>query len=265
VIDMKTTVKLWVPALIFIAAAIAIPMLSIMAHLQDDAAFATAYGCVLAMSAPLAAFFAARAVTIELSAKAFRGKWMIFVTTAACTCIVVIINVVANLTRLFTYTVEPWEIYGFYLVISISEEAYFRIFLVLGTIMMLSVKNKAVGFTGTAVVAGLAFAGALSASVEVKIVLILLSVAAFAMVAIPFKKNEKGSSPVSSVVAVVISAIGFSLAHFNVYVAYPEMLVATLLAGGVMAVFLAITRNPFVPITAHFCNNLLALRGIIIN
>jgi membrane protease YdiL (CAAX protease family) len=43
------------------------------------------------------------------------------------------------------------------------------------------------------------------------------------------------------------------------------MLWATFIGGGTMAAFLIYSRNPFVPILAHFSNNLASLRGVVIN
>ena len=261
---MRKTVILWMPAAILIAGFALLTGWSIYAHFTDDPAFSTSYTYVLVMLAPLIAFIVNRTIKIDRNADKIGGMFNILVSTASCAAIVILVNVIANITRMFAFNVEPWEIYAFYLAISIAEEVYYRIFIVLGIIMLLSSRNKAIGITGTIVISVLAIATSLAETVT-KIPMIVVSIIIFIAFTLPVKRSNKKLAIIPSIVAVVVSGVTFSLAHFRVYAEYPEMLVATLIGGLVMATFLAVTRNPFVPITAHFLNNLAALRGIVIN
>lgn len=66
------------------------------------------------------------------------------------------------------------------------------------------------------------------------------------------------------IAAVILDGIIFSLAHYEVYLSSPSMMLATLLGGMVLAFFFIYTKNPFVTIFAHVLNNFLAAGGILL-
>ena len=249
-----------------IAAAAIFAINEIGTEIATENGFAMSCSVILVMLAPLLAFMMIRKIKIEKNPSAFGGGMKIFISTAICTAIVVLINVIANLTRTLTFQVESWEIYGFYLSISVSEEVYYRLFIVLGVFFLISSRNKIFGILGAAVVTAITIYAGFEIDLIVKIALLLASVAVFLVFKLVLGGcRKRGLSTVYMMPGIIISAITFSLAHWNVYSAYPEMMIATLLGGGSMAAFLVATRNPFVPIFAHFINNLASLRGIIIN
>jgi hypothetical protein len=262
---MNLPIKIWVPASLMIAAAAVFATYEITIKGMTEIGFAKSCSIILVMLSPLLAFLVLRKVSVEKKPSQFGGGWRIFISTAICTAAVVLINVVANLTRTFAFQVETWEIYGFYVLIAVSEEVYYRVFIVYGLIYLLSTRNKIVGVLGATCVVVLAIYAGFQLDPMIKIALLGASVLVFLVYQLVPSKRKEHVNMVFSIPACIVSAVMFSLAHWNVYAAYPEMTIATLLGGGVMAAFLVVTRNPFVPIFAHFTNNLLSLRGIIIN
>ena len=237
----------------------------VVAHSGDAAAFARSSACILVMLTPVAVYLVAGKLTATKKTSHFGGSIKTFVTTAVCTAAVIIVNVIAGLQWPSPGQALPWEIYGFYLAISVGEEVYYRLVLCWGILALMSSKNRVLGAIEAALVSALGFIGGFQASVELRMAWILVSILAFAVFYIAAGRAERNVPKWAIVVAVAVSSVSFSMAHWNVYQKEPEMLWAMGIGALIMASFLLATRNPFVPFVAHFGNNLMALQGIVIN
>jgi len=232
---------------------------------QANVKFAEACMLVLVLVSPVVIYLATGRLRITKSVKEFGGMFNVIITTAVCTAIVIIVNIIANLSLPKAEQAEPWEIYTFYVVISIGEEVYYRLVLCWGILAMMSGKHRGIGVAGTVVVAALGLHGGFQVATTARATWIGVSILAFAAFYIISGRKEKEAPAWAIITAIAISAVTFSLCHWNVYHDYPAMLWATLIGGGTMATFLIYTKNIFVPFMAHFANNLMSLRGVVIN
>jgi len=263
---LKQKILLWFPVVVMIAAAALIALSFIGLHWQDMPSFALGCSVIAVMLSAVGSFMIAGRLQAEkLKTKKFGSAWAIFISTATCSAIVIIASTVANMTRQFAFQVEPWQIYTYFVVIAVGEEAYYRLMLCQGIVMLLSSRNRVAGIAGASLVTIFAFIGGFQASTVSRVTFLGISVVIFTAFILILGANDRPPSPLASIVGVIVSGSTFTLCHWKVYANYPEMLVALAVGGTAMAAFLIVTKNPFVPFTAHLLNNLRALQGIIIN
>lgn len=255
-------VMIWVPLLVMIGAAVVFATWMSFEKFVTDYPFAVACAFILVMLSPLLVYLITNKLRVTRKTSPFGGGWKVFISTSACTVIVLITNIILSQP---TFQVMPWQVYTYYLVISVGEETYYRMVLCWGILALFSCKKRVAGIPGALIVTTLGFTGGFQAETVPRMAWIAASIVIFAIFYIAVGRKEKRVSIVGIIVAIAISAMSFSLAHWNVYQMYPEMILSTFIGGLTMGAFLIATKNPFVPLTAHFCNNLAALRGVIIN
>ena len=258
-------VILWIPAVLMLASAAVFASWMMSKYTSGQQSFFDSCLFIIVMLSPIMVFAVAGRVKITKSVKDFGGYFNVFITTTICTAIVIVVNIIANLKWPAPQQIEPWEIYTYYVAISFGEEVYYRLVLGWGILALLSGKHKAIGITGAAAVTIIGFIGGFQAVTVNRAAWIGVSIMVFAVFYITNGRKNKEAPVWAVIVAVVISATTFSMAHWNVYHDSPGMLWALLIGGGVMAGFLIFTNNLFVPLMAHFANNLMSLRGVIIN
>jgi len=227
----------------------------IIAHAIPDTSYAITSVAMLALLSTLVPLVLFQIVEFTSSAKKVGGAKRTMVLSMACTAIVVGINVVAQVFRkTLTLQVVPWEILMTYVSVAICEEVYYRLFLVLGIIVLLS-GRRVPGVIGTCIVTALAIGAGFMSDMLVRAGLLAASMVVF--IAFRVAGGQKNQAPLwATGTAVALSGITFSLAHWGVYaVTQPEMLFVTLAGGIVMAIFLVYSHDAVVPMTAHFINN----------
>lgn len=159
----------------------------------------------------------------------FGGWQRVIVETVACTIAVVLVNaIIGFFQERGTYFISTIEKFLFYaLSAPVAEESLYR--------------------------------------VTICTVVVVVVMAAFDMAGWSKKNQQQVKLNVARVTAVLVSGVAFSLSHLGVYGDEPLMLLSTLIGGTIMATFYVYTKNPFVPLFAHFVNNALAAGVIITN
>lgn len=195
------------------------------------------------------------------------GGWTTIVIYAMICAIAVIgvQTIIAFFLQPSTFLIQPLFVYLFYVNAAISEEIYYRVFIITAILVSLNSKDRYHGLLGVICVATGAFCSAFFTDLVIKMVLILGSCAAWFMLVGREQVPRRHQNPWAPIVAVVVSGSAFSLAHLGVYATIPLMMLSTFIGGTIMAAFLVITRNPLVPIIAHVMNNMIAAGVIITN
>lgn len=249
--------------LAFIIIGVAWPLIEIAARSGSYPEFAKANGYVLALAlSGTVMFWIGRWKLVRDSAERelggrFRGLW----TTVVCTSAVLLIN---SLAGFLTLQIQPGEIIMFYASIAIAEEMTYRVLLVNAVMAMVAARNKVTGWLFIILIVGVLIVSGLIADVTARSICALVAAMIYLLFMLVVPRSEK-SSITAGIVAAVISGVVFSVAHATVYGNEPILMIAMFASGLVMAIFYVYTRNPVVPITAHFINNVMSMQGILLN
>lgn len=206
---------------------------------------------------------------VQLADEATLGGWlriamMVGISTAAMLGIQIIIGFFIPRE---TYQINDLERYLFYINAAVSEEVYFRLFLVNASIACLSFKNKVAGIVTIMIITSGAIAIGFIIDVTTRIIVVGSTMMVFP-VADGFFHGRAKSAPsplVAYFVAATVSGPTFGLAHWAVYHDVPLMMLSTALAGTVMAIMLVYSKDPLTCFVPHVTNNAIAAGVIVTN
>jgi membrane protease YdiL (CAAX protease family) len=151
-------------------------VVEILLHFRDDPAFTLNVCWIVLMLSPVLGFMAFKRAHVAAIKdyyvfyedkgvkKILSGGEATAIMVLSCTLINLTINIIANLSRAFTFQIQPVEIYLFYAAISVAEEVTFRILIVTPITGLFSLSRSARNSRGpvifAAIVSGLLFSAA---------------------------------------------------------------------------------------------------------
>jgi membrane protease YdiL (CAAX protease family) len=261
--------------IVFAGYAIFISILEMSLHYQETGKYEFFFinnAYILGLMSPVAAFFASRHLgyiarqsnmgggTINLKIYKIKLHPTIkyVVSLFTCTILFLLTNLVASLGKA-KFAVLPVEFYLFYVAIGIAEEFYYRALIVTAAIIAFKARNKILSFSMLAGVIISCILNSFISDTGIRLAMLVIGSSFFAVEASLERSITSQKSILGSITGIALSALLFSLAHYQVYaVSNPELLIANAIIGGLTGFFFVWTQDITVPATAHAVNNFFA-------